>query len=74
MTNIDYLSLEALGTELQVLETLPFERVKIEVLGVHLMADNLEKDTIKKFLATKKYTFMQAFNSTYIFMMNRVKI
>lgn len=74
VTNIDYLSLESAGTELQVLETIPFERVKIEVIGVHLIVSDIEKDTIKKFLAMKKYAFMQSFNNTYIFMMNRVKI
>nr|ADJ97385.1 star [Tribolium castaneum] len=74
VTTIDYLSLESAGTELQVLETIPFERVKIEVIGVHLLASEAERDTIKKFLAMKQYAFMQGFNHTYIFMMNRVKI
>ncbi|KAJ8941068.1 hypothetical protein NQ318_003249 [Aromia moschata] len=52
-TNIDYLSLDTGGTELQVLETIPFEHVKIEIIGVHLTTNDFEKDTIKKFLATK---------------------
>lgn len=74
VTSVDYLSLEAAGSELQVLETLPFDRVRIEVIGVHLYTDDSEKDTIKKFLATKKYALMQSFNNSYIFMMNRIKI
>ncbi|KAJ8967944.1 hypothetical protein NQ314_002560 [Rhamnusium bicolor] len=74
VTNIDYFSLETGGTELQVLETIPFEHVKIEIIGVHLITNDIEKDTIKKFLAMKQYTFMISFNSSYIFMMNHVKI
>ncbi|KAJ8966115.1 hypothetical protein NQ317_011020 [Molorchus minor] len=54
VTNIDYLSLETGGTELQVLETIPFEHVKIEIIGIHLIVSGAEKDTIKKFLAMKK--------------------
>ncbi|KAJ8920170.1 hypothetical protein NQ315_011831 [Exocentrus adspersus] len=57
VTNIDYLSLETGGTELQVLETIPYERVKIEIIGVHLVTSEAEKDTIKKFLAMKKIHF-----------------
>lgn len=74
VTTIDYLSLETKGTELQVLETVPFDRVKIEVIGVHLNMNESEIDTIKKFLATKQYKFMESFNTTYIFMMNHIKI
>lgn len=73
-SSIDYLSLETGGTELQVLETIPFDRVKIEIIGIDLKDNDVEIGTIKKFLATKKYKFMDRFNTTYIFMMNRVKI
>lgn len=72
-TTVDYLSLETGGTELQVLETLPFERVKIEVISVDLK-DDREIGTVKKFLATKKFKYMQKFNQSYIFMMNHVRI
>lgn len=74
VTNIDYFSLDTSGTELQVLETVPFDRVRIEVIGVHLNVNESEIDTIKKFLATKQYKFMENFNTTYIFMMNHIKI
>lgn len=62
------------GTELQVLETVPFDRVKIAVIGVHLIAGDFEKDTIKNFLAMKNYTLMQNINTNYIYMMNRLKV
>ncbi|XP_019878757.1 protein Star [Aethina tumida] len=68
--DIDYLSLEAGGTELQVLETIPFDKVNIKIISVTLTANDLEKETIKKFLAKMNYTFMQSFNTTYIFKMN----
>ncbi|XP_018329594.1 protein Star [Agrilus planipennis] len=74
VTNIDYLSLESGGTELQVLQTIPFSRVKIEVIGVHLLISDIEKDTIKNFLATKNYVFVQNFNNTYIYIVNHLKI
>lgn len=68
--DIDYLSLESGGTELQVLETIPFDKVNIKIISVTLTANDLEKETIKKFLAKMNYTFMQSFNTTYIFKMN----
>lgn len=74
VTNVDYLSLESGGTELQVLETIPFDRVKIEVIGVHLLTSDFEKDTIRSFLSTKNYMYMLNFNSSYIYMMSHLKI
>ncbi|KAL1506187.1 hypothetical protein ABEB36_005594 [Hypothenemus hampei] len=73
-SSIDYLSLETDGTELQVLETLPFDRVKIEIISIDLRDNNAEIGTLKKFLATKKYKFLDRFNNSYVFMMNHVKI
>ncbi|CAG9772897.1 unnamed protein product [Ceutorhynchus assimilis] len=73
-SSLDYLNLETGGTELQVLETVPFDRVKIEIIAIDLKENDTEIGTIKKFLATKKYKFMDRFNGTYLFMINRVKI
>ncbi|CAH0555091.1 unnamed protein product [Brassicogethes aeneus] len=67
VSHIDYLSLESGGTELQVLETIPFQKVHINVISVHLLVSDVEKETIKQFLAMKNYAFIQNFNSTYIF-------
>uniref|UniRef100_A0A6P7FNK8 Protein Star-like n=1 Tax=Diabrotica virgifera virgifera TaxID=50390 RepID=A0A6P7FNK8_DIAVI len=69
VTNIDYLILETGGTELQVLETVPFERTNIEVINVQVRNNDTEKDTLKKFLALKKYKFMENFNESYVFML-----
>lgn len=68
-TNIDYVSLETGGTELQVLETVPFDRVSIKVIAVHLVTSDFERNTIRHFLATKHYKFMQNFNTTYVYML-----
>lgn len=66
-TTIDYFSLNTGGTELQVLETIPFERVKIEIIGIHLDSYESEKNTINKFLLAKNYLFMESFNNSYIY-------
>lgn len=74
MTTIDYFSLNTGGTELQVLETIPFERVKIEIIGVHLDSNESEKNTINKFLLTKNYLSMQNFNNSFIFKLSGHKV
>ncbi|XP_076265930.1 EGF receptor activation regulator Star [Rhynchophorus ferrugineus] len=71
---VDFLSVESGGTELQVLETIPFDKIKIEVISIDLRENDSEIDTIKKFLASKSYKFMERFNNTYVFMISRVKI
>lgn len=71
VTAIDYLCLKTGGTELQVLETIPFDRVVIKVINIHLQNKDVEKDTIKKFLATKNYLFAQHIKESYIFFLNR---
>lgn len=70
LTEVDFLSIEARGTELQILETIPFERVKITFIDVHLLASDLEKDTIQAFLANKNYTLIHNFNTSYIYKAN----
>lgn len=67
ITTVDLFILESGGTELQVLQTIPFNHVRIDVIDIQLLTSDLEKDTIKEFLATKKYSFLQNINSSYIF-------
>ncbi|XP_056648338.1 protein Star [Diorhabda sublineata] len=74
VTNIDYLILETGGTELQVLETVPFERTHIDVINVQLYSNDTEKDTVKKFLASKSYKFMENFNESYVFVLDSIKV
>lgn len=73
ITNIDYLILETGGSELLVLETVPFDRVHIKVLNVQLNANDTEKLTVKQFLASKNYKYMESFNESNVFMLNQGK-
>lgn len=73
LMEVDYLGLRSRGSELQVLETIPFDRVKIDVINVDLDNNVDEQKTVKQFLQTKNYSFMQNFNSSFIFKMNSVK-
>lgn len=70
---IDYLSLNTGGTELQVLETIPFDRVKIEIIGIHLGSNESDKSTIDQFLLAKNYLVMQQFNNSFIFKLKGTK-
>lgn len=68
VTNVDYFSLESEGTQLQVLETIPFDKVHISVIDIHLLTNESDSETIKQFLATKNYNFVRNVNTSYIFM------
>lgn len=67
ISSVDLFILESGGTELQVLQTIPFDQVSIDIINIQIPANDSEKDTIKKFLISKNYTFTQNFNSNYIF-------
>lgn len=70
LRSIDLFVLESGGTELQVLETIPFDRVHIQFIDVHLLSSDVEKDTIKEFLIRKNYTFLNNYNGSYVFKLN----
>lgn len=70
-TNLDYFSLESAGTELQILETIPFDRVNIKVISVNLDVNRLEVDIIKDFLLAKNYIFKQKINNSFIYIVNQ---
>lgn len=67
-TRVDYFSLETGGTELQVLETIPFDNVVINVIDVHLITNDSESETIKTFLERKNYKFVRQINNSYLFL------
>ncbi|XP_022906085.1 protein Star [Onthophagus taurus] len=71
-TKIDYLTLKTGGTELQILETLPFDRVDVQVINVHMNKD-IEKDILKKFLSTKRYAFSTNVNDSYFFVLKKMR-
>ncbi|KAK5644862.1 hypothetical protein RI129_006162 [Pyrocoelia pectoralis] len=74
ISSVDLFILESGGTELQVLQTIPFDKVSIDVINVQIQANDSEKDTIKKFLTSKNYTFMQNFNNIYVFRLKHSKV
>ncbi|XP_044754470.1 protein Star [Coccinella septempunctata] len=66
-TTVDYFSLESPGTELQILETIPFDQVNIKIISVHLEMDQMKMKVIKQFLKMKNYSLMKRFNDSYIY-------
>ncbi|KAL3268956.1 hypothetical protein HHI36_008042 [Cryptolaemus montrouzieri] len=67
MTTVDYFSLESPGTELQILETIPFDQVRIKIISVHLEKDRIKMEVIKQFLKMKNYSLMKNFNDSYVY-------
>jgi esterase/lipase len=58
MTRIDLFVLDIEGTELDVLKTLPFEKVDVAIFMIEMYGKSEEEiRTIHKFLQSKGYTF-----------------
>jgi len=74
-TNLDVLSIGNQGQELAVLQTIPFKKVNIKLLSIHLgqyFEDNEEKKTkymqeITQFLLSKSFKLKKQLLSNYIF-------
>lgn len=69
--DFDLLSLGCPGHELQILQTLPFDKVNIEVISIHL-TENHDDTTqyiqnITKFLMGRSYKFQKKFEQNYIY-------
>ena len=54
-TTIDYFSLDVEGSELQVLKTIPFDKVDIKVLTVEFVHSAGGKKTLEEFLSQNGY-------------------
>uniref|UniRef100_A0A1A9Z9C4 Methyltransferase FkbM domain-containing protein n=1 Tax=Glossina pallidipes TaxID=7398 RepID=A0A1A9Z9C4_GLOPL len=67
----DLLSLGVHGHELEILQTLPFDKVKIEVISIHLLEDQEDVSkymtTLSKFLQTKSYRLLDKFGRNYFY-------
>jgi hypothetical protein len=73
LTSVDYLSLDAESAEIQVMKTLPFDRVKISVISVKwLDVDN--KHLLVEFMANKQYRLIKTFNNFHLFLVNKIRI
>lgn len=76
-TSIDVMSLGCQGQELQILQTIPFDRVHIKVITIHLVhyyeEDELIIDVdeyvqnITRFLLSKSYKLVRSFDRNFIY-------
>ncbi|XP_017063182.1 protein Star [Drosophila eugracilis] len=70
-TEYDLLSLGVQGHELEILQTLPFDKVKIDVISIHLLEDNEDVHDyvldITRFLAGKSYKLQRKIGRNYFY-------
>lgn len=74
-TNVDILSLGCQGQELEVLQTIPFNKIKVQVLSIHLSHHYDERETetkdymrrISKFLLSKSFKLKKSLLNNYIY-------
>ncbi|EDV33381.2 uncharacterized protein Dana_GF21096 [Drosophila ananassae] len=73
-TEYDLLSLGVQGHELEILQTLPFDKVKIDVISIHLLEDHEDVHDyvldISKFLAGKSYKLQRRIGRNYFYQRN----
>ncbi|CAL4099707.1 unnamed protein product, partial [Meganyctiphanes norvegica] len=55
-TSVDYFSLDVEGMDLQVLQTIPWNKIDIKTLSVEFYHDDEGKGTLRKFMEEKGYT------------------
>uniref|UniRef100_A0A2P2IA64 Protein Star-like n=1 Tax=Hirondellea gigas TaxID=1518452 RepID=A0A2P2IA64_9CRUS len=55
---VDFLSLDIEGAELEVLKTIPWDKVKIRLICVEVIHTQGGEDAVKSFLKEKGYTFL----------------
>ncbi|XP_075153521.1 EGF receptor activation regulator Star [Haematobia irritans] len=67
----DLLSLGVHGHELDILQTLPFDKIKIEIISIHLLENQEDVSsyiqTITKFLQRKGYKLQKKFGRNYFY-------
>ncbi|XP_065355516.1 protein Star [Calliphora vicina] len=67
----DLLSLGVHGHELEILRTLPFDKIKIEIISIHLLENQEDVSnyvqTITKFLQGKSYKLQKKFGRNYFY-------
>ncbi|EDV57298.1 protein Star [Drosophila erecta] len=70
-TEYDLLSLGVQGHELEILQTLPFDKVKIDVISIHLLEDHEDVADyvldITRFLAGKSYKLQRKIGRNYFY-------
>ncbi|GLG98712.1 Protein Star [Gryllus bimaculatus] len=71
MTEVDYLSLDADGAEVEVLKTLPLEHVDINIISVE---KKVNKSDLMNFMTVHHYELIYELSDVYIFKMNRLEL
>ncbi|KAK7863698.1 hypothetical protein R5R35_003085 [Gryllus longicercus] len=71
MTEVDYLSLDADGAEVEVLKTLPLEHVDINIISVE---KKVNKSDLMNFMTVHHYELIYELSDVYIFKMNRQEL
>ncbi|EDV99129.1 protein Star [Drosophila grimshawi] len=70
-TEYDLLSLGVQGHELEILQTLPFDKIKIDIISIHLLDDHEDVrdyvQSITKFLAGKFYKLQRKIGRNYFY-------
>ncbi|XP_068140082.1 protein Star [Drosophila tropicalis] len=70
-TEYDLLSLGVQGHELEILQTLPFDKVQIDIISIHLLEDHEDVrdyvQSITKFLAGKSYKMQRTIGRNYFY-------
>ncbi|XP_030383037.1 protein Star [Scaptodrosophila lebanonensis] len=70
-TEYDLLSLGVQGHELEILQTLPFDKIRIDIISIHLLEDHEDVhdyvQSITKFLAGKSYKLQRKFGRNYFY-------
>ncbi|EDW71339.1 protein Star [Drosophila virilis] len=70
-TEYDLLSLGVQGHELEILQTLPFDKIKIDIISIHLLEDHEDVldyvQSITKFLAGKFYKLQRKIGRNYFY-------
>uniref|UniRef100_A0A1B6KJ09 Methyltransferase FkbM domain-containing protein n=1 Tax=Graphocephala atropunctata TaxID=36148 RepID=A0A1B6KJ09_9HEMI len=78
VTHVDYFSLDVEGDELEVLKTIPFDKVDIETLSVEFAHVPDGKEALQEFMITKGYsvvaevTHPQWLANDFIFVKNKI--
>ncbi|XP_030080246.1 protein Star [Drosophila hydei] len=70
-TEYDLLSLGVQGHELEILQTLPFDKIRIDIISIHLLEDHEDVrdyvQSITKFLAGKFYKLQRKIGRNYFY-------
>lgn len=74
-TQVDLLSLSLHGLELQILKTLPFERVRIDVISLHFARGEDQRSgyiqTVTRFLTARGFKLMKVVGHNYFYKAKR---